>query len=92
LSSIGVCFKCALITKSSTGKEVLDILFLGDIESIEGRRHISPKEIAKKTKFSHEKLLTETNLKNTTDNTVEGVKLALNRINLGIELINSRAC
>jgi hypothetical protein len=49
-----------LITKSSTSKEVLDILLLRDIEAIGGRGNLVPKEVAKRTKISHEKLLTET--------------------------------
>ena len=52
----------ALITKSTTSKEVLDIILLGDIESIRGRRNLNPKEVAKMTKISHGKLLTETRL------------------------------
>jgi hypothetical protein len=52
----------AVITKSSTSKEVLYILLLGDIESIGGGRDLNPKEVAKRTKIGHEKLLMETSL------------------------------
>jgi hypothetical protein len=49
----------ALISKS---KEILDILLLGDVEAVEGRRNHNPKKVAKRTKISHEKLLLETGL------------------------------
>jgi hypothetical protein len=47
----------ALITKSSTSKEVMDVLLLGDVEAIRGRRKLNPKKVAKRTKISHKKLL-----------------------------------
>jgi hypothetical protein len=51
-----------LITKSSTSKEILDILFLGDIKSIRSGGNLNPKKVAKRTKISHEKMLTKTGL------------------------------
>jgi hypothetical protein len=47
-----------LITKSSTSKEILDILFLGDIKSIRSGENLNPKKVAKRTKISHKNLLT----------------------------------
>jgi hypothetical protein len=52
----------ALITKSSMSKEILDILFLGDIKAIRSGGNLNPKKIAKRTKISHKKLLTKTGL------------------------------
>jgi hypothetical protein len=52
----------AVITKSSTSKEILDILFLGDIKSIGGGGNLNPKKVAKRTKISHKNLLTKTGL------------------------------
>jgi hypothetical protein len=52
----------AFITKSSTSKEILDILFLGDIKSITSGGNLNPKKVAKRTKISHKKLLTKTGL------------------------------
>jgi hypothetical protein len=52
----------ALITKSGTSEEIMSILLLGDIEAIGGRRNLNPKEVAKRTEISYEKLLTETGL------------------------------
>jgi hypothetical protein len=52
----------ALITKSSTSKEILDILFLGDIISMRSGGNLNPKKIAKRTKISHEELLAKTGL------------------------------
>jgi hypothetical protein len=52
----------AFITKSSTSKEILDILFLGDIKSIISGGNLNPKKVAKRTKISHKKLLTKTGL------------------------------
>jgi hypothetical protein len=52
----------ALITKSSTSKEILDILFLGDIKTIKGGGNLNPKKVAKRTKISHKKLLTKAGL------------------------------
>jgi hypothetical protein len=49
----------ALIAKSNTSKEVLDMLLVGDVEAIRGRRNLNPKKVAKMTKFSHDKLLIE---------------------------------
>jgi hypothetical protein len=51
----------ALITKSSTRKEILDILFLGD-KAIRGGGNLSPKQVAKRTKISHKKLLMKAGL------------------------------
>jgi hypothetical protein len=53
---------CAAITKSSTSKEILDILFLGDIKSIRSGGNLNPKKVAKRTKISHKKLLTKTGI------------------------------
>jgi hypothetical protein len=36
-----------LITKSSTSKEILDILFLGDIKPIRGGGNLDPKKVAR---------------------------------------------
>jgi hypothetical protein len=52
----------ALIPKSSTSKEILDILFLGDIESIRSGGNLNPKKVAKRTKISHKKMLTKTGI------------------------------
>jgi hypothetical protein len=52
----------ALVTKSSTSKEILDILFLGDIKTIKGGGSLNPKKVAKRTKISHKKLLTQAGL------------------------------
>jgi hypothetical protein len=52
----------ALITKSSTSQEILDILFLGDIKSVRRGGNLSPKKVAKRTKISHKKLVTKTGL------------------------------
>jgi hypothetical protein len=43
----------ALITKSSTSKEILDILFLRDIKAIRSGGNPNPKKVAKRTKISH---------------------------------------
>jgi hypothetical protein len=48
----------ALITKSGMSKQILDILFLGDIEAIRGRRNLNPEKVAKRTKIRHKELLT----------------------------------
>ncbi|XP_040245347.1 uncharacterized protein [Aegilops tauschii subsp. strangulata] len=53
---------CALITKSSTSKKILNILFLGDVETIRGRGDLNPKKIAKWTKISHEELVAKASL------------------------------
>jgi hypothetical protein len=53
-----MCLNSVLITKSGTSKEVLDVL----IEAVRGRGSLNPMEAAKRTKISHEKLLTETGL------------------------------
>jgi hypothetical protein len=42
----------ALITKSSTSKEILDIFFLGDIKSIKSGGNLNPNKVAKRTKIS----------------------------------------
>jgi hypothetical protein len=52
----------ALITKSSTIKEILDILFLGDKKSIRGGGNLNPKKVAKRSKIRHKKILTKTGL------------------------------
>jgi hypothetical protein len=39
----------ALITKSSTSKKILDILFLGDIKTIRSGENLNPKKVAKRT-------------------------------------------
>jgi hypothetical protein len=52
----------ALITKSSTSKEILDILFLGYIKSIRSGGNLNPKKVEKGTKIGHKKLLTKTGL------------------------------
>jgi hypothetical protein len=51
-----------LITKSSTSKEILDILFLGNKKSIRARGNLNPKKVTKRTKIGHKKLVTETGL------------------------------
>jgi hypothetical protein len=51
----------ALITKNNMSKEILDILFLGDIKAIRGG-NLNPKKIAKRTKISHKKMLTQMGL------------------------------
>jgi hypothetical protein len=57
-----VSLSSALITKSCTSKEILDVLFLGDIESIRGGGSLNPKKAAKRTKISHKNLLTKSSL------------------------------
>jgi hypothetical protein len=52
----------ALITKSSTSKKILDVLFLGDIKTIRSEGNPNPKKVAKRTKISHKKILTKTGL------------------------------
>jgi hypothetical protein len=52
----------AIITKSSTSKEILDIFFLGDIKAIQGGGNLNPKKVAKMTKISHKELLAKTGL------------------------------
>jgi hypothetical protein len=49
-------------TKSSTSKEILDILFLGDIKAIRSGGNLNPKKVAKRTKISHEELLAKMGL------------------------------
>jgi hypothetical protein len=50
----------ALISKSSTSKKILDILFLGNKEATRARENLNPKKVAKRTKIRHKKLLTKT--------------------------------
>jgi hypothetical protein len=52
----------ALITKSSMSKEILDILFLGDIKANRSGGNLNPKKVAKRTKISHKELLTKKGL------------------------------
>jgi hypothetical protein len=52
----------ALITKSSTSKKILDVVFLGDIKTIRSGGNLSPKKVAKRTKISHKKILTKAGL------------------------------
>jgi hypothetical protein len=52
----------ALITKSSTSKEILDIVFLGDIKSIGTGGNLNPKKVAKRAKIGHKKMLTKMRL------------------------------
>jgi hypothetical protein len=52
----------ALVTKSSTRKKILDILFLGDIKTIRSRGNLNPKKVEKRTKISHKKILTKAGL------------------------------
>jgi hypothetical protein len=52
----------ALITKSSTSKKILDILFLGDIKTIRSGGNLNPKKVAKMTKISHKKILMKAGL------------------------------
>jgi hypothetical protein len=52
----------ALITKISTSKKILDILFLGDIKAIQSGGNLNPKKVAKRTKISHKELLAKTGL------------------------------
>jgi hypothetical protein len=54
----------ALIPKSSTSKKILDILFLGDRKTIRSGGNLNPKKVAKRTKISHKKLITKTDLNN----------------------------
>jgi hypothetical protein len=51
-----------LITKSSTSKEILNILFLGDMKAIWSGGNLNPKKVVKMTKISHKELLTKTGL------------------------------
>jgi hypothetical protein len=52
----------ALITKRSTRKEILDILFPRDIKTIRSGGNLNPKKVAKRTKISHKELLAKTGL------------------------------
>jgi hypothetical protein len=52
----------ALITKSSTSKKILDVLFLGDIKTIRIGGNLNPKKVSKRTKISHKKILTKAGL------------------------------
>jgi hypothetical protein len=52
----------ALITKSSTSKKILDVLFLGDIKTIRSGGNLNLKKVAKRTKISHKKILTKAGL------------------------------
>jgi hypothetical protein len=52
----------AFITKSSTSKKILDVLFLGDIKTIRSGGNLNPKKVAKRTKISHKKILTKAGL------------------------------
>jgi hypothetical protein len=52
----------AIITKSSTSKEILDILLLGHIKASRSGGNLNPKKVAKMTKISHKELLTKTGL------------------------------
>jgi hypothetical protein len=49
-----------LITKKSTSKKILDILFPGRYKSIKSGGNLNPKKIVKRTKLSHKELLTKT--------------------------------
>jgi hypothetical protein len=51
-----------LIPKSSTGKMILDILFLGDRKTIRSGGNLDPKKVAKRIKISHKKLVMKTGL------------------------------
>jgi hypothetical protein len=51
-----------LITKSSTSKKILDILFLGDIKAIRSGGNLNPKKVVKRTKISHKEVLVKTGL------------------------------
>ncbi|KAK1648280.1 hypothetical protein QYE76_066085 [Lolium multiflorum] len=52
----------ALIPKSSTSKKILNVLLLRDRKAIRSGGNLNPKKIAKRTKISHEKLITKTSL------------------------------
>src|SRR3954467_3820998 len=52
----------ALIPKSNTSKEILNILFLRDVKAIRSRGNLNPKKVSKRTKISHKKLVTKTSL------------------------------
>src|SRR4051812_16326484 len=52
----------ALIPKSSTSKKILNILFLGDVKAIRSGGNLNPKEVSKRTKIGHKKLITKTSL------------------------------
>jgi hypothetical protein len=54
--------KWTLRTKSSTNKEIMDILFLRDIKANKSGENLNHKKVAKKTKISHKKLLTKAGL------------------------------
>jgi hypothetical protein len=60
LSSIGVSTACS--SPRATSKDILDILFLGDIKAIRGGRNLNPKKVVKRTKISRKKLLTKVGL------------------------------
>jgi hypothetical protein len=42
-----------LISKSSTSKEILDIIILENKETIRGRRNLTPKKVAKRLQRSY---------------------------------------
>jgi hypothetical protein len=53
---------CAMISESSTIKKIMDVLFLGQLETLRCRENLNPKKVTKRTKIRHQKLLTETRL------------------------------
>jgi hypothetical protein len=52
----------ALIAKSCTIKNILDIPFLGDKKSIKSGGNLNPKKVAKRIKIHHKKMLTKMGL------------------------------
>src|SRR3954463_4000575 len=52
----------ALISKSSTSKKILNILFLRDVKAIRSGENLNPKKVSKRTKISDKKLITKTSL------------------------------
>lgn len=50
------CLNIALVNKSNARK-ILEIYLLGNKEAIRGRGNLNPKEVAKRTKIKHKKLL-----------------------------------
>nr|CCI55441.1 PH01B031C15.24 [Phyllostachys edulis] len=49
----------ALISKTNTSKDILNVLLLGEVVAIRRRSDLNPKEVTKKTQIRHQELLTE---------------------------------
>jgi hypothetical protein len=50
----------AMISERGRSKKILDVLFLGQINTVKGGRDFNPKKVTKRTKIVHVELLTKT--------------------------------